>query len=666
MTLASEAMYNASVRAKYTAEDKKTMLKNGQAMKNANGDASYPIADEEDLDKAIHAVGRGGSDHDSIRKHIIARAKALGLSSKIPDNWNSDGSMKAESNSARADSPTKDCPTCKGKGTIMEGNRKCPTCKGDGTLPDKAAEKQSNAKAWNDAYERLVSDHARQAWDASKREMTFDDTKQCVKQAICDALLDAWVFNPDQDYLYVQDLTTDWVVFSINYDGQLWQVDYTMDDSGACTVDMASRKEVARVTSYAPAPAGAKNDGMDRSTTDDSQRREKVPAEVIDAPVVDPEHRELVPVSMKKPKFANPYEWAWPAAGSFRIQERKGDDDKSLTVDFTGYAAMTGGDGYAVSDWLGTYTERMAPGCFAVTLRDATAVPLLFNHTGLPLASYPGTSELCEDAKGLKNEAVLDLRSGLSNDVALSMSRGDLTKMSFSFAAVKQSWSTDYESREVTESRLYDTSVVTFPMNPATSAMLRSAMQEGLGREGMGIFGRMLGRGVIRETRGFHFSGDGSIFDLAFRALQAADETAVKRHGMYGRARTFIVGDVLEQARAGATISAANAALLKQTMDSLHTADDQLNSVNKALDNGMSTLSQLLQVANPDDDADDPDNPGNADGSKPAGANNSGVSGDQGGTGGNTNTPNDGAGSRDAQMDVARLKARGLRYAPTM
>ena len=58
-------------------------------------DGSYPIADAEDLSNAIHAVGRGGADHDSIRKHIMARAKALGLSSKIPDNWNGDGSMQS-------------------------------------------------------------------------------------------------------------------------------------------------------------------------------------------------------------------------------------------------------------------------------------------------------------------------------------------------------------------------------------------------------------------------------------------------------------------------------------------------------------------------------------------------------------------------------------------
>ena len=86
----AKAGYEAFIKAKYNADEKRAMAANGQAMK----DESYPIADEDDLDKAIHAVGRGGADHDAIRRHVIKRAKALGKSSSIPDNWNADGSLK--------------------------------------------------------------------------------------------------------------------------------------------------------------------------------------------------------------------------------------------------------------------------------------------------------------------------------------------------------------------------------------------------------------------------------------------------------------------------------------------------------------------------------------------------------------------------------------------
>lgn len=76
--------------AKYDSDDRDRMAKSGEAMP----DGSYPIADSEDLDNAVRAVGRSGTDHDEIRRHVIKRAASLKLESKIPDNWNSDGSLK--------------------------------------------------------------------------------------------------------------------------------------------------------------------------------------------------------------------------------------------------------------------------------------------------------------------------------------------------------------------------------------------------------------------------------------------------------------------------------------------------------------------------------------------------------------------------------------------
>jgi len=89
VTAAAEPADEQVLKAKYDADDLRRMAASGQAMR----DESYPIADHEDLTRAIRAVGRGGADHGSIRRHIIARAKALGAASEIPDNWNSDGSL---------------------------------------------------------------------------------------------------------------------------------------------------------------------------------------------------------------------------------------------------------------------------------------------------------------------------------------------------------------------------------------------------------------------------------------------------------------------------------------------------------------------------------------------------------------------------------------------
>ena len=85
-------------KGKYSAEQLRAMLKEGKAMKNPNGDPSYPIGDKEDLSNAIHAVGRGSGDHDAIRSYIKRRASALGASDMIPDSW-----KMAEATTTKAD-----------------------------------------------------------------------------------------------------------------------------------------------------------------------------------------------------------------------------------------------------------------------------------------------------------------------------------------------------------------------------------------------------------------------------------------------------------------------------------------------------------------------------------------------------------------------------------
>lgn len=86
----AEQAYERIVKAKYNAADLKRMAASGAAMENE----SYPIADKDDVEHAVHAVGRGGASHNAIRAHVIRRAKAIGASSMIPDNWGADGSLK--------------------------------------------------------------------------------------------------------------------------------------------------------------------------------------------------------------------------------------------------------------------------------------------------------------------------------------------------------------------------------------------------------------------------------------------------------------------------------------------------------------------------------------------------------------------------------------------
>ena len=77
----------------YTDKQRAAMAKKGQAIpvKNDQGEVvsgRYPIADEEDLKNAISAFGRAkDSDAGKVKAYIKRRAKALGATDALPDDW---------------------------------------------------------------------------------------------------------------------------------------------------------------------------------------------------------------------------------------------------------------------------------------------------------------------------------------------------------------------------------------------------------------------------------------------------------------------------------------------------------------------------------------------------------------------------------------------------
>jgi hypothetical protein len=100
-------------KADLSAAGRKKAAASGAAMP----DGSYPINTKADLRKAIKAVGRGGADHDKIRAHIVKRAKALGLEALVPDNWNSDGSVK---DATKADDDAQAVTISKAEGILRQ------------------------------------------------------------------------------------------------------------------------------------------------------------------------------------------------------------------------------------------------------------------------------------------------------------------------------------------------------------------------------------------------------------------------------------------------------------------------------------------------------------------------------------------------------------------
>ena len=57
----------------------------------------FPIRNRSDLQNAIRAVGRargGEQGRRAVRRFIMRRARALGLTNLIPDTWRPDGSLR--------------------------------------------------------------------------------------------------------------------------------------------------------------------------------------------------------------------------------------------------------------------------------------------------------------------------------------------------------------------------------------------------------------------------------------------------------------------------------------------------------------------------------------------------------------------------------------------
>ncbi len=83
--------------AEPTASARRMFAKMGLAMPDGSFYIRNGSIGASDLDNAIKAVGRGeadGGNGNDIRRHIMKRASALKLSDRIPDTWNSDGSLK--------------------------------------------------------------------------------------------------------------------------------------------------------------------------------------------------------------------------------------------------------------------------------------------------------------------------------------------------------------------------------------------------------------------------------------------------------------------------------------------------------------------------------------------------------------------------------------------
>lgn len=81
------------------ADPLREMVKQRKAMPAPGQDRAgrFPIANKDDLQKAIKAIGRvtgGPEEQAKVRRFVIKRAGELKLSFMIPQTWAADGSLK--------------------------------------------------------------------------------------------------------------------------------------------------------------------------------------------------------------------------------------------------------------------------------------------------------------------------------------------------------------------------------------------------------------------------------------------------------------------------------------------------------------------------------------------------------------------------------------------
>jgi HK97 family phage prohead protease len=135
---------------------------------------------------------------------------------------------------------------------------------------------------------------------------------------------------------------------------------------------------------------------------------------------------------------------------------------------------------------LGGFTEQIAPGAFARTIKNGARsrgngdIIALWNHDPLWVLGRQAndTLELRESGEGLEGLVALDATDGMHQHFAARVKRGDVQGSSFGFQTVKDEWEHHDDGtihRTLLEVKLFDVSPVTFPAYPASDAEARAA-----------------------------------------------------------------------------------------------------------------------------------------------------------------------------------------------
>lgn len=212
----------------FSTKERQRLAKSGQALP----DGSYPIVTKQDLQNAIQAYGRA-SNKAAAKRHIIKRAKALGQTAMLPEDWASQV----------ATSPTKDSASM-GDGMDMaqkekkQGYRKKK--KDNGSLEFACIHDACGERTFS--TEKAAHDHALAVHSHSE-----------VRIALSKTLREKFA-GPPRQWAYVEDTADDWFIYSLEMSGavdeKLYRQEYVFSD-GVATLQ-GEPVEVRRRMVYEP------------------------------------------------------------------------------------------------------------------------------------------------------------------------------------------------------------------------------------------------------------------------------------------------------------------------------------------------------------------------------------------------------------------------------
>lgn len=202
------------------------------------------------------------------------------------------------------------------------------------------------------------------------------------------------------------------------------------------------------------------------------------------------------------------------------VAEVRADDDTD-GLHFTGHAAVF--DELSVD--LGGFREKIAPGAFKKTLREAPDVRFLIGHEPdkVLARTKSGTLRLSEDKTGLAVDADL-APTTYAKDLGVLLRRGDVDQMSFGFWTITDSWEKAEGDaiRTLEEVSLHDgdVSVVTYPAYPQTTAEVRDVAARVLYEVPSGVLPGDI-REILEAVLNMDELGDLDLARLAINALRS-------------------------------------------------------------------------------------------------------------------------------------------------